>query len=143
MTTRVVRNEYDINDLVALLRNRSLPVTVSIAKGEKRSLRQNSTQRLWMREAEEQGDQTAEEYRGMCKLHCGVPLMRNEDPEFREAYDKVIKPMRYDHKLLAMQEPLDFPVTRLMSVEQKSRYLDAVHKFLGEQGIALTVPEEA
>jgi len=140
---RTIRTEADRTQLLTLLRERKLPFVVSVAKGAKRTDEQNRLQRQWMREAEEQGDQTAEEYRGMCKLHCGVPLMRNEDPEFREAYDKVIKPMRYDHKLLAMQEPLDFPVTRLMSVEQKSRYLDAVHKFLGEQGIALTLPEDA
>ena len=40
-------------------------------------------------------------------------------------------------------EPLDMPVTRLMSVEQKTRYLDQIYRHFGERGVSLTVPEAA
>ena len=138
---RIIRDEQDIQLLVKLLRQRKLPVTVSVARGARRTNNQNRTQRLWCKEAEEQGDHTAEEYRGIFKLHCGVPILRAENEAFRERYDRIVKPLPYETKLEIMREPLDMPVTRLMTTDQHTRYLDAVHRMLSEQGIALTQPE--
>ena len=106
----------------------------------KRSLDQNKLQRKWLLEAEAQGDHTAEEYRGYCKLHFAVPILRWELPEFREKYDRIVKPMLYEDKLELMQEPLDFPCTRLMSKDQKTRYLDAVYQHFTSLGMRLTDP---
>jgi len=39
-----------------------------------------------------------------------------------------------------MKEPLDFPVTRLMTTKQKAHYLDALYQHWSEQGIILTDP---
>jgi hypothetical protein len=142
MTTRVIRNEADLALLVQYLRARPRPYTVDVAKGMKRSTEQNRLNRLWVGEiAEQLGDQTPEEVRGFCKLHFGVPILRAENTLFRERYDTVIKPMPYEHKLLAMQVPLDFPVTRLMKVNEEHRYLEAVCQFFLERGIVLTNPE--
>mgnify|MGYP003402802204 CR=1 FL=1 len=108
-----------------------------------RSLEQNKLQRLWCMEAAEQlGDRTAEEIRGFCKLHYGVPIMREGHDDFRETYDRLIKPLPYETKLAYMMEPLDFPITRLMTVGEKSQYLDAMHKGLSELGVKLTEPSE-
>lgn len=115
--------------------------TVSIAKGLPRSNEQNKLQRKWLLEAEEQGDQTAEEYRGYCKLHFGVPLLRMENELFREKYDRIIRPHSYEVKLEMMMTPLDFPVTRLMTTKQKTRYLDMMYQHFREQGFILTEPE--
>lgn len=90
--------------------------------------------------AEQKGDVTPEEVRGYCKLTMGVPILRNENEEFCEKYDRVVKPLPYEVKLALMQEPLDFPVTRLMSVKQQTAYLDAVHRHFSEQGVILTDP---
>lgn len=106
----------------------------------KRSLDQNKLQRKWLLEAEAQGDHTAEEYRGYCKLHFAVPILRWELPEFREKYDRIVKPMLYEDKLELMQEPLDFPCTRLMNKDQKTRYLDAVYQHFTSLGMRLTDP---
>jgi hypothetical protein len=95
-----------------------------------------------VREAAEQfGDRTAENVRGWGKLHHGVPILRAESDEYRARYDKVFKPLDYETKLELMQEPFDFPVTRLMNVSQKTRYLDAIHRALSEMGVCLTDPE--
>jgi hypothetical protein len=40
-----------------------------------------------------------------------------------------------------MLEPMDFPVTRMMNVKQKSEYLDAINRHFAEQGVVLTQPE--
>lgn len=143
MTSRIIETRSDLIGLERLLQTREMPFTVSIAKGKKRSNRQNRTQRLWMNEAAEQlGDRTPEEVRGICKLTIGVPILRAENEAFREKYDAVVRPLPYEQKLALMMEPFDFPVTRLMSTKQKTAYLDEVNMKLAAQGVVLTMPEE-
>jgi hypothetical protein len=138
-----IRTEQDRKQLIRLIENRDLPFSVSLTKGVKRSDDQNRLQRLWMKEAEEQGDQTAEEYRAYCKLHHGVVILRTENAEFCEVYDRIIKPLPYEQKLELMKTPMDFPVTRLMNTSQKKRYLDAIYVDLTGMGITLTDPDAA
>lgn len=142
MTTRTIANKKDATDFCNLIMGRKLPITVNIIKGKHRSTEQNRLQRMWINEAVEQlKDETAEEKRGYCKLHFAVPIMRNEDESFKESYDKVIRPLAYELKLLAMMIPLDFPVTRLMTTGQKNRYLDDIWHHFTELGVQLTEPE--
>lgn len=142
MTDRVIQNIGDIEDVVRLIRHRKLPVTVKITAGKPRSTKQNRLQRMWCIEAAEQlGDETAEEKRGYCKLHFGVPILRMEDEEFREAYDKHIKSLPYESKMACMMEPIDFPVTRRMKTGQKKRYLDGMWDHFSGLGVKLTDPD--
>lgn len=109
----------------------------------KRSADQNRLMWLWLSEAEQHGDQTVEEYRAYCKLHIGVPILRAESEHFREQYDATVKGLDYETKLRLMGEPIDFPVTRLMGVQQMSRFLEAMRADLVARGVPLTTPEEA
>ena len=144
MTSRVIRNPADLQALSAFLMARGLPLTVSIAKGASRTVSQNRLQRMWCQEIAEQfGDRTAEEVRGDAKLRFGVPILRAENEPFREKYDRLIKPRPYAEKLEMMMEPLDFPVTRLMTTKQKTAYLDQFAAFYAAQGVRLTIPEAA
>lgn len=143
MVTRVIRNEDDLALLIDFLKARKRPFTVDIVKGKHRTNEQNHLQRLWLNEAAEQlGDRTPEELRGLCKLQFGVPILRAENTRFCEMYDRFVKPRPYEEKLALMMEPLDLPVTRIMTTDQKTRYLDAVSKHFLEQGIALTEPKK-
>ena len=143
MTTHIVRSAEDMERVARLVGNLKPPLTITVTSGASRSLEQNKLQRLWCMEAAEQlGDRTAEEIRGFCKLHYGVPIMREGHEDFRETYDRLIKPLPYETKLAFMMEPLDFPITRLMTVGEKSQYLDAMHKGLSELGVKLTEPSE-
>lgn len=143
MTDRVVTTEYERKMLIRLLENQKLPFSVNIASGKHRTVQQNRLQRKWMQEIAEHFDgNTPEEVRGYCKLHLGVPILREENPDFRAKYDAIIKPMPYAHKLAAMMEPLDFPITRLMTTRQKTAYLDAVHKHWTERGVILSQPDD-
>ena len=118
------------------------PLQIIIKTGKKRTLEQNQLMWKWMGEAAAHfGDRTANELHAYCKLHFGVPILR-EDENFRESYDDVLKPLSYEKKLKAMAAPLDFPITRLMSVEQLSRFLNDVYQHLSEQGVNLTIPED-
>ena len=143
MTTHIVRSAEDMERVARLVGNLKPPLTITVTSGASRSLEQNKLQRLWCMEAAEQlGDRTAEEVRGFCKLHYGVPIMREGHDDFRETYDRLIKPLPYETKLAYMMEPLDFPITRPMTVGEKSQYLDAMHKGLSELGVKLTDPSE-
>lgn len=141
MTTWAVRSEQDREQAIRAVKGREMPCTVQITKGAPRSIEQNRTQRMWLREAEEQGDCTAEQYRGMCKLHFGVPILRNENEIFKLQYDKIIRPHTYEDKLEMMMVPLDFPITRLMTTKQKSKYLDRIYEHFTGIGLQLTLPE--
>lgn len=141
MTTFVITNDDKLAVLIDALRARKRPFTVDVVKGRRRSSYQNRLQRLWLNEAAEQlGDRTPEELRAECKLRFGVPILRAENTEFAEKYDQHIKPLAYETKIAMMMEPLDFPVTRLMTTDQKTRYLEAMCDFLMRQGVVLTEP---
>ena len=141
MSQRFLETEADRRLLIRFIEEQPLPLTVSLSKGGKRTLRQNKLQRLWMGEiAEQLGDQTPEEVRGYCKLTIGVPILRAVHEGFRERYDAIVRPLPYEHKLAMMMEPFDFKVTRLMDTKQFTTYLDGVHRYWSSKGIALTDP---
>lgn len=107
----------------------------------KRSNEQNALNRLWVGEAAEQLGWEPEHMRAYCKLHYGIPILRAENPDFCRDYDKVIRPLAYEDKLRIMSVPIDFPVTRLMSVKQEKKYLDAMYVGLSGMGVLLSDPE--
>ena len=142
MSQRTVSNESDLRLLFNFLSKKKRPFSVSVVDGRRRSVSQNSLQHLWLQEAAEQlGDRTPEELRGEMKLTLGVPILRSENEDFREKYDLVVRPLPYEAKLAIMMEPLDMPITRIMSVAQKTKYLEQMERFFLEQGVALTRPE--
>lgn len=141
--TRFVEDAYQRDMVIKLLREQVGPYTVTITRGKRRSTSQNRLNRLWAGEiAEQLGDQTPEEVRGLMKLQFGVPILRAENEAFCEAYDRYIKPLPYETKLALMQEPLDWPVTRLFVTDQEHRYLDSIYQFFTAKGVVLTVPPD-
>ena len=106
-----------------------------------RSDMQNNTEFMWYKEiALAKGDENPTDIRAYCKLHFGVPILREDNEEFRIAYDKAVKPLTYDKKLLVMVEPLDFPVTRIMTTDQMQRYMDCIQEFGYSVNAELTIP---
>ena len=143
MPQRVIKNAQDREAFVTLCGQYKYPYTVTVEKGAKRSNEQNRTQRMWHNEAAEQlQDESAEDKRAYCKLHFGVPILRNENEEFCSAYDRVFRSLPYETKLELMKVPFDFPVTRLMRTGQKKRYLDDVWHYYTALGVQLTDPDQ-
>ena len=140
MTTRIIKTEQQRDMLITYIKGRKLPFSAAITDADMRTLKQNKLQRKWLNEAEEQGDQTAEEYRGWCKLHIGVAIMKAESEEWAEAYNRIIKPLPYETKLEMMMEPMDFPVTRCMTPKGKAKYLDGMYQHFTGLGFYLTDP---
>lgn len=117
--------------------------TITIKEGKARTNPQNNTSFMWYLEAARHfGDRTATDERAYCKLHFGVPIRRETDEEFREKYDRIIKPHPYEDKLEMMVDPIDFPVTRDFKEKEMQRYLDSVRQHYTQQGITLTLPED-
>lgn len=144
MPTKYCKTRQEKTEVMEEVLNTPGGVTLTWRKGKSqyRSVNQNKLQRLWMREAAEQlKDDTAEGYRGYCKLHYGVPIMC-EHEDYLEAYRRIIGPLPYEYKLEMMQLPLDYPVTRLMSSGEKKRYLDDVFVCLTGLGAKLTEPNK-
>lgn len=145
---RWIKSEDDLKALKLLISNMQGAFTLTIEKGirEKRSTDQNRLQRLWVNEAEQQGDMTAEEYRAYCKLHFGVPMLRNENDTFAEMYDDKIRdripPYSYEQKLEFMALPWDLHVTRLMTIKQHDKYLNMMYNHFTSLGMLLTIPSD-
>jgi len=142
MTTRVITSENQRQDLVKLIGTRPLPFTAEVVKGKRRSVEQNRLQRRLISEIASQTDQTPEEVRSFCKLTIGVPILRAGNEMFAEKYDRLVKPMPYERKLELMAEPIDFPVTRLMTTAMKTRYLEEIYRVFSQQGVVFTEDRE-
>lgn len=120
--------------------NRHKFLRLSVKAGKDRSIPQNALTHAWygqiareLREDDELG------WKCYCKLHHGVPILRAEDAEFRDTYDKAIKGLSYEQKLIVMRL---FPVTSLMTKEQLSKYAEAVQTDFAQRGVLLEFPEQ-
>lgn len=143
MTTRVITNAVDRAALVRLIETRQMPFTVELVQGKRRSTEQNRLQRDLINQIAEQTGQTAEEVRGYCKLVIGVPILRAENELFAIKYDAAVKGLPYETKLALMMEPLDLPVTRLMTTRQKTQFLDGMMRHFAERGVVFHADERA
>lgn len=141
--SRSIQTDDDREFALLFMKSKKLPFTITITDGVRRSTEQNKLQRKWMLEiAEQLGDVTAEWVRGYCKLTIGVPILRAENEAFRVKYDSVVRPLTYEQKIAIMMEPLDLPVTRLMTTQQKTDYLDGIFRHFSEKGVVLTMPKQ-
>lgn len=142
MTSRIIETPTDLDMLVRFIENHALPMTVEVTAGKHRTSPQNRLQRQWMIDiAAQKPEATAEEWRGYCKLHFGVPILRAENEAFCAVYDEVIRPLPYEAKIKTMMVPIDLPVTSKMTTRQKTNYLDQIQKHFAGQGVVLTDPE--
>ena len=106
---------------------------------KRRTGEQNALAFAWYAEvAAKHAQESARDVRRYCKLHHGVPIMRTDDAEFRDAYDAVIKPLAYELKLIAMDH---WPVTSLMDTVELSLYLEAIQQDYQRQGVFLEFPD--
>lgn len=127
-----------IGDLRELYRaNKYLKISAKVGKA--RSLDQNAISHAWYEQlARELREDDALGWKSFCKLHCGVPILRAEDEDFRVFYDGAIKGLQYEQKLKAMKF---MPVTSLMTKAQLSKYLEDVQDFFQQHGVRLMFPE--
>lgn len=109
--------------------------------GKKRSNDQNAISHAWYEQvARELREDDAKAVKRFCKLHYGVPILRAEDAEFREAYDSaILRTLSYEQKLQAMDV---LPVTSRMTTIQLHAYMLEVQEHYRKQGVTLEFPPE-
>lgn len=139
-----------ITKLTAMFRENKY-VVVSLRPGKDRTLDQNA---LWfalyqrIAEMTEVGD--VEDARRYCKLHYGVPIMRRDDADFRDGWNRMFLHLTYEQKLelmgpCAIFGPDGFPVTRLFNRVQGILYTDRIVEAFTDRGVVFTdlLSEEA
>lgn len=139
MAHRIISTPAELEAFMLLLTGLKLPFTVEWVQGRDRTRDQNALQWLWASEAAQQyGDRTADEVQREWKLRHGVPILREDSAEFRETYDRVIRPLPYEQKVEAMRF---IDVTSALKVRQMVRFLDTVQRECLENGLRLTDPD--
>lgn len=136
MAHRVISSHRDLQELFKLLSSLQFPITVEWQKGRNRSLSQNNLQWVWSVEASQQrGDVLPDDVQKEWKLRYGVPILRENNPKFRQFYDENMKAWPYEKKIEAMGY---MPVTRIMKVPEMKQYLDTIQRECAQQGIVLS-----
>lgn len=143
MSKHVLNSEVGLQSFIGQLRelwHSRRYLEVSVKEGKGRSVEQNAVMHGWFgqvsRELREDDPRGVKRF---CKLHFGVPILRAEDDEFREAYDRVIRPLAYEQKLVAMDI---LPVTSRMTTLQLDRCMADIQEHYGPRGVALEYPKE-
>lgn len=142
MSAYVINSDQSLQSFIGEIRElyrQHRYIKATTKTGKARSLDQNAISHAFyeqiareLREDDELG------WKCYCKLHHGVPILRAEDEQFREAYDATIKGMSYEQKLIAMRM---LPVTSLMTKPQLSKYLEAMQEDFARRGVVLEFPE--
>jgi hypothetical protein len=138
-----VTKSEDLGRVVAFLAQAPLPYVVTFTAGEEgRRIAQNRMAfEIYKQVSQRLDGHTVEDVRAICKLCVAVPILRAENDNFREKYDRIIRPLPYETKLELMVEPLDFPVTRLMTVKQMSRFVTDALAYWDRAGVSVMLPE--
>lgn len=142
-TRWTVKNGDDLGRVVAFLAQAAPPYVVTFKSGEetRRDAQNRFAFEAYGQIARLLGDRDLEDVRAETKLHIGVPILRQEDDDFRAEYDETVRPMPYETKIKLMQMPFDFPVTRLMTVKQMSGYISEMLAYWDQQGASVMLPE--
>lgn len=126
-------------------------VVVSMRPGKDRTLDQNA---LWFAFYKRISEMThigdVSEARKYCKLHHGVQILLNEDPDFQAAWYRVMRHLSYEEKLDMMGDcrlfgPDGMPVTSLFNRAQGIAYTDRIVADFSARGVVFSdlVSEEA
>jgi hypothetical protein len=139
---RYIDSDFARKQIAKFIEQHKTPFMVTINSVSHRTVEQNKLQFLWMNEIAAQTGYTPDEVRAKCKLTIGIPILRAENERFRKAYDALLKPFDYEQKIRVIRE-LDLPVTRAMTKEQFSTYLERIYEQHTAEGYELTQPEIA
>lgn len=129
-----------ISKLTSMFREKKF-VVVSLRPGKDRTLDQNA---LWfafykrIAEMSQVGD--ASDARKYCKLHHGVQILLNSDPDFQASWYRVMRHLSYEEKLDMMGDcklfgPDGMPVTSLFNRAQGVAYTDRIVAEFTAQGV--------
>jgi hypothetical protein len=138
MASRIIRDERDRDAWFRFLSNQPLPMTVSHAKGARRSNPQNATLHMWFSQIAAETYETPSAVKGACKRRHGLPIMEAENQAWVAKWEPLYGPLEYEMQVQLFEI---IPMTSLFTVKQMSAFMDAVQLEYRAQGIALIDPE--
>jgi len=143
MSKHVLNSEIALQSFIGTLRelwHHRRYIEVTVKEGKQRSVEQNAVMHGWfgqvVRELREDDERGVKRF---CKLHFGVPILRAADDDFRAAYDRVIRPLAYPDKLVAMDI---LPVTSVMTTLQLDTCMTDIQEHYAKRGVVLVYPKE-
>lgn len=143
ISTHIINSEASLQACIGDLREdffKHKYIKVSTKTGKARSLDQNATIHCWYEQlARELKEDDALGWKCFSKLHCGIPILRAEDIEFKTFYDGAIKGLTYEQKIAAMKF---MPVSSIMTKTQLTKYAQAMQELFIERGVRLEFLEE-
>ncbi len=143
MSKHILNSEVGLQSFIGTIRelwHSRRYLEVSVKEGKGRSVEQNAVMHGWFGQvARELREDDARGVKRFCKLHFGVPILRAEDEDFRAAYDRVIRPLPYEDKLVAMDI---LPVTSVMTTIQLDRCMTDIQDHYRPRGVTLEYPKE-
>lgn len=141
MTTLYIHSDTSLQKSIGALREeyrKHSKLRVTVRESDGRSLDQNALSHAWYEQVStELNEGSPLAVKCEAKLHCGVPILRAEDDDFRQSYDLAIKGLSYEQKLEAMKF---WPVTSLMTKRQLGAYLEAMQSYYLKRGVVLEFP---
>ena len=129
-----------ISKLTEMYRSHKL-VVVSLRPGKDRTLDQN---RLWFAIYKRISEMTQigepSDARRYCKLHHGVQILLNSDPDFQAAWYRVMRHLSYEEKLEMMGDcklfgPDGMPITSLFNRAQGVAYTERIIEDFTKNGV--------
>jgi len=143
MPTKIANSEPSLQACIGDLRSdfaQHKYLKVSWKTGKARSLDQNAAIHCWFEQlARELKDDDALGWKCFSKLHCGIPILRAEDLEFKTFYDGAIKGLTYEQKIAAMKF---MPVSSIMTKSQLTQYAHAMQELFLQYGVRLEFLKE-
>jgi hypothetical protein len=144
MAKHIINSEIGLQSFIGSLRELWFSrryLEISVKEGRGRSVEQNAVMHGWFGQvARELREDNPRGVKRFCKLHFGVPILRAEDDDFRAAYDRVIKPLGYEDKLVAMDI---LPVTSVMTTIQLDACMTDIQNHYAGKGVTLVYPKDA
>ena len=143
MEPLIVNSDPSLQEAIGLMREdytRHRFLRVKWTTGQKRSALQNDQIYVWYDQiARELREDDKTGWRRFCKLHFGVPILRDGDADFRAFYDLAVKWLQYPDKLKAMDH---IDITSRMNKTQLSKYHEAMQDHFKPLGVALKYQEK-
>lgn len=138
MPSRILRDDLELSQWERVLRSQQFPMTVSVTKGARRSLPQNSTFHAWTGQIAAETGQSATEAKAEIKLRYGLPIMEAENQAWVAEWEPLYGPLSYAQRLKLFEV---LPLTSKMTTPQMAALMNEVQREYRAQGIALLDPE--
>ena len=105
---------------------------------EKRSIQANALWAVWYSQISKclDGNHSTYAIKCFCKLHFGVKLLRRQDETFKTFYDKHIRHLDYEVKMVFMEI---VPITSKLNRDNGQKYQTAMQQYYAELGIVLEI----